>query len=169
MALRAVNAAGGRLPGRGLARWPVPLRAVISGGQTGVDRAAQHAARSLGLDIGGWCPRGRRAEDGTIPALYAQRPAMLAARGVRTALNVAASDATLLLTPASPRRGSLLTLRLARGRQCCIAMCLRQRWRVAAVRHRLARHRVQALNIAGARASEAADIETTATAVPGRA
>jgi len=46
------------------------LKKVISGGQTGVDRAALDAAMKLGLDSGGWCPRGRRARDGVIPAKY---------------------------------------------------------------------------------------------------
>jgi hypothetical protein len=46
------------------------LRRVVSGGQTGVDRAALDAARDAGLAVGGWCPRGRRAEDGRIPAGY---------------------------------------------------------------------------------------------------
>jgi len=40
---------------------------IVSGGQTGVDRAALDAAIALGIPVGGWCPKGRRAEDGTIP------------------------------------------------------------------------------------------------------
>ena len=43
---------------------------IISGGQTGVDRAALDAALSLGVDCGGWCPEGRLAETGTIPEHY---------------------------------------------------------------------------------------------------
>ncbi len=42
---------------------------IISGGQTGVDRAALDVAMELGLEAGGWCPRGRRAEDGRDPRL----------------------------------------------------------------------------------------------------
>jgi hypothetical protein len=55
------------------ARWPttpIPLRKIISGGQTGVDRAALDVALALGLPHGGWCPRGRRAEDGPLGARY---------------------------------------------------------------------------------------------------
>ena len=44
------------------------LRKVVSGGQTGVDRAALDRALEAGLEIGGWCPPGRAAEDGPIPA-----------------------------------------------------------------------------------------------------
>ena len=43
---------------------------IISGGQTGVDRAALDVALELGINCGGWCPQGRRAEDGRIPEHY---------------------------------------------------------------------------------------------------
>ena len=39
---------------------------IISGGQTGVDRAALDAAVASGIPVGGWCPKGRLAEDGAI-------------------------------------------------------------------------------------------------------
>ena len=41
---------------------------IVSGGQTGVDRGALQAAMALGLDWGGWAPKGWRAENGPIPA-----------------------------------------------------------------------------------------------------
>ena len=43
---------------------------VVSGGQTGVDRAALDVAREQGIPSGGWCPKGRRAEDGSILPHY---------------------------------------------------------------------------------------------------
>lgn len=46
------------------------LEKVVSGGQTGVDRAALDVALELSIPCGGWCPKGRRAEDGTIPDKY---------------------------------------------------------------------------------------------------
>lgn len=46
------------------------LRKVVSGGQTGVDRAGLDAAFNAGIPIGGYCPQGRRAEDGAIPEKY---------------------------------------------------------------------------------------------------
>jgi hypothetical protein len=70
---------------------------VISGGQTGVDRAALDAARAAGLAIGGWCPHGRLAEDGTIPAIYPLRETPARDTAARTRANVAEADATLIL------------------------------------------------------------------------
>ncbi len=68
---------------------------IVSGGQTGVDRAAWDVAIELGLPIGGWVPKGRRAEDGVIPERYTGlREAESADPAVRTALNVRDSDAT---------------------------------------------------------------------------
>jgi len=46
------------------------LHKIVSGGQTGVDRAALDVGLALGLTVGGWCPKGRRAEDGRIPDRY---------------------------------------------------------------------------------------------------
>jgi hypothetical protein len=43
---------------------------IISGGQTGVDRGALDAGLELGAPCGGWCPDGRKAEDGPIPDRY---------------------------------------------------------------------------------------------------
>ena len=56
-----------------MSRGRVAVRRLVSGGQTGADRAALDAAISLGIPCGGWCPRGRRAEGGPIPADYPMR------------------------------------------------------------------------------------------------
>lgn len=90
-----------------------PLR-VISGGQTGVDRAALDAALQRGLTIGGWCPLGRRAEDGSIPAHYPLRETPSADYAVRTEQNVLEADATLILTCEEQLKGGTeLTRELA--------------------------------------------------------
>lgn len=86
---------------------------IVSGGQTGVDRAALDAARAVGIPHGGWCPRGRRAEDGAIPARYALRETEATAYDVRTERNVLDSDATLILYVDRMRGGTALTRRLA--------------------------------------------------------
>jgi hypothetical protein len=91
---------------------PAALK-VISGGQTGVDRAALDVALELGLSCGGWCPRGRRAEDGRIPECYPLRETPSSGYPQRTEWNVRDSSGTLILTRGRPRGGTALTLRLA--------------------------------------------------------
>jgi len=79
-----------------------PFR-VVSGGQTGVDRGALDAALELGVPCGGWCPAGRLAEDGVIPARYPVTELRGAGYDQRTHKNVEDSDGTLIITfgPAS--------------------------------------------------------------------
>jgi hypothetical protein len=94
---------------------------IISGGQTGVDRAALDTAIALGLAYGGWCPRGGWAEDLQTPPgvltkypLLRETPSKDPAR--RTRWNVRDSDRTLILHDArglAASRGTALTLRLA--------------------------------------------------------
>jgi len=87
---------------------------IVSGGQTGVDRAAWDVAIELGLPIGGWIPKGRRAEDGVIPPAYANlQEADSTDPAVRTRLNVRDSDATLIISRGPLSGGSLLTMREA--------------------------------------------------------
>jgi hypothetical protein len=83
---------------------------LVSGGQTGVDRAALDVALELGIPCGGWCPRGRRAEDGTLPARYHLAETPSGRYSQRTRWNVRDSDATLLLCWGEPTGGTLLTL-----------------------------------------------------------
>ncbi len=89
------------------------LRRIVSGGQTGADRGGLDAALDLGLPHGGWCPRGRLAEDGRIPAKYLLREAPTADYAERTELNVLHADGTAVFTYGIPEGGSALTLRLA--------------------------------------------------------
>ena len=87
---------------------------IVSGGQTGVDRAALDAARALGLDYGGFVPRGRRAEDGALADDYAGMTETASANYVvRTRSNVRTADATLIVTRGAPDGGTRLTLELA--------------------------------------------------------
>jgi hypothetical protein len=86
----------------------------MSGGQTGADRGALDAALAAGVPCGGWCPRGRRAEDGTIPDRYPLRETPTAEYPQRTAWNVRDSDGTVILHHGKVDRGTALTERLAR-------------------------------------------------------
>lgn len=80
------------------------LRRIVSGGQTGVDRAALEVAVAARIEYGGWCPAGGWAEDhpeppGVLAAYPCLRPTDSADPAVRTRRNVADSDATLVLLP----------------------------------------------------------------------
>ena len=88
---------------------------VISGGQTGVDRAALDAAIAAGLDYGGSIPLGRKAEDRFIDFRYTQLIELsTAAYGARTEQNVMDGDATLIFTAGKPDGGTKLTIKLLR-------------------------------------------------------
>ena len=86
---------------------------IVSGGQTGVDQGALEAAVALGLDWGGWAPKGWRAENGTVPAAFRERMREHESANyvVRTRMNVADSHATLILADAYPIGGGTLRTR----------------------------------------------------------
>lgn len=86
---------------------------VISGGQTGVDRAALDAALALGIECGGWCPKGRRAEDGAIPSRYPLEETDASDYRTRTRRNVEAADGTLILLTGRLKGGTALTREIA--------------------------------------------------------
>lgn len=92
------------------------LEKIVSGGQTGADRAALDVAIALGLETGGWVPHGRRAEDGRVPVRYAGLiETDTESYQTRTALNVRDSDATLVFSFGEPTGGTALTLTLAQS------------------------------------------------------
>lgn len=86
---------------------------IVSGGQTGADRAALDWARSHAVDHGGWCPKGRLAVDGALPLHYQLRETESAGYRQRTKLNVRDSDATLIFNMGRLDGGTLLTVRIA--------------------------------------------------------
>jgi hypothetical protein len=91
------------------------LKKIVSGGQAGADRAALDVALERGLEIGGWVPKGRLAEDGPISQRYEGLVETESSDpSVRTALNVRDSDATLIVSHGPLCGGSLLTLNEAR-------------------------------------------------------
>lgn len=89
----------------------------MSGGQTGVDRAALDVALARGIPCGGWCPAGRRAEDGCIPEQYPLRETESANYAVRTRFNVRDSDGTLILSETPLSGGTALTMNFVRGQK----------------------------------------------------
>jgi hypothetical protein len=90
---------------------------IISGGQAGVDRAALDVGLELGIRIGGWCPRGRKAEDGPIPDRYPLLETATADYRQRTWQNIHDAHATLILDTVADHTeltgGTKLTFRLA--------------------------------------------------------
>jgi hypothetical protein len=91
----------------------MPVRKIISGGQTGADRAALDFALENNFEIGGWIPKNRLAEDGRIPEKYQNlRETETENPAERTELNVLDSDATLIFSHGDLKGGSKLTLEM---------------------------------------------------------
>ena len=88
---------------------------IISGAQTGVDRAALDAAMESCVDVGGWCPEGRLAEDGIIPEKYPVRELAGAGYSERTKINVLDSDGTVIIYFAYPSGGTEQTIAFCIG------------------------------------------------------
>ncbi len=87
----------------------ISIKKIISGGQSGVDRAALDVALELGIPCGGRCPKGRRAEDGRIADKYPLQETKDDFYQTRTRLNVKSSDATLILFTKNFDKGTRLT------------------------------------------------------------
>lgn len=133
-------------------------RKIVSGGQTGVDRAALDVAIAIGVAHGGWCPAGRLAEDGSIPSRYELQETESADYPVRTEQNVIDSDATLIIYEDKLKGGTLLTRKICR-RLDKPHLCLRMNEeQIVTVRQWLARTKPSTLNIAGPRESTAPGI-----------
>ena len=123
---------------------------IVSGGQTGVDRAALDVALELGVPCGGWCPKGRRAEDGAIDPLYPLRETESPEYPVRTEMNVRDSDATLILNQGVLGGGTALTLKLAKiNRKPFRVVDLDETEDPAPVREWIKQGEVDVLNVAG--------------------
>lgn len=85
---------------------------ILSGGQTGVDRAALDFAFSNKIQCGGWCPNGRKAEDGIIPIIYPLKETLTSDYSERTQKNIEESDGTLIILDHTMDQGTALTKKL---------------------------------------------------------
>ncbi|PLX26428.1 MAG: molybdenum cofactor carrier [Ignavibacteria bacterium] len=139
---------------------------IISGGQTGVDRAALDAARSTDLTIGGWCPRGRIAEDGPLDARYPLEETPSEAYEQRTMWNVRDADATLIIAPVPELAGGTrFTRQVAEGLQKpSLVLVLDEHASMTMTADWILRHNVRVLNVAGPRESGHPGIYQTAHA-----
>ena len=136
---------------------PTVLRE-LSGGQTGVDRAALDWSIDSGLEHTGWCPSGRRAEDGVLPARYCLQETTSRRYDERTRANVVISDATLILNVGALGGGTKLTTDMCQ-RQGKPHLLIQLGARTVDDDVRLARNwltanGVRALNVAGPRESK---------------
>lgn len=133
---------------------------IVSGGQTGADRAALDAAIRLGLPHGGWCPAGRAAEDGPIPARYALKETPSPHPDQRTEWNVRDTDATVVLSLGPHLRGgSARTIHHAEiHRRPWLHLHRQSPDPTAALRAFLDHHQPHVLHVAGPRASEEPEI-----------
>jgi hypothetical protein len=143
---------------------------IVSGGQTGADRAALDFAIGHGLSHAGWCPRRRRAEDGAIPDEYQLRETPSIRYSQRTEWNVRDSDATIVFSIKELLTGGTrltfgLALRL--GKPVLHLSRDEADSAVAAARLRefVEGHQVRILNVGGPRASQEPEIGTFVIAV----
>jgi len=139
----------------------IVMHKIISGGQTGADRAGLDAGLATGLSIGGWCPKGRLSEDGAIPAIYPLTETTTKDYRRRTLWNIRDSDATMIIISGKLGRGSKLTERYCRelGKPSLV-VDVSQAVDVAAISDWLAG--VEVLNVAGTRESNAPGLYTKA-------
>ncbi len=139
-------------------RVPRPqLARIISGGQTGVDRGALEAAIALSIPHGGWCPRGRIAEDGVIPAKFQLQETESSRYHFRTERNIQEADGTLILFRNQLTGGTALTRTFAERQRkphlCVELMTGTIASQVRAIRDWLLAQKIQVLNVAGPRES----------------
>jgi hypothetical protein len=144
---------------------------IVSGGQTGADRAALDFAIEHGVAHRGWCPRDRQAEDGTIDACYQLRETPSRRYVQRTQWNVRDSDATLVFTiDLVPTGGTALTIEIAQQLGKPLLHLARPDGEPNESTARklldfLSEHQVQTLNVAGPRASQEPDVAEFVRAV----
>ncbi|MFZ2315772.1 MAG: putative molybdenum carrier protein [Gammaproteobacteria bacterium] len=131
---------------------------IISGGQTGVDRAALDVAIKLGIPHGGWCPKGRLAEDGSIAETYLLKETNTTEYSERTIANIIDSDATLIILPSNAEitDGTILTIEEVkrRGRQYLIMDIADLKSKQHIFHDWLLDNNVIILNVAGPRESQ---------------
>ncbi|WP_227501144.1 putative molybdenum carrier protein [Marinobacter sp. C1S70] len=134
---------------------------IISGGQTGADRAALDAAIDRNYPIAGSCPKGRLAEDGAIPERYALTEITGGYRA-RTRKNVQTGDGTLVFYRDELKGGTALTVSIALKEQKPLKLIdisvVEPALAVEKVREFCIENEVGTLNVAGPRSSQCAGI-----------
>ena len=136
---------------------------VISGGQTGVDRAALDVALELGIPCGGRCPKGRKAEDGPIDPKYPLKETSSPNYALRTEKNIREADGTLILTKGPANGGTALTIELAiELEKPHLIIDLYKKGNPIKVKEWGEKNRIEILNVAGPRESKVSGIHDRA-------
>ncbi len=135
------------------------VKKIVSGGQTGVDRAALDAAIYLNMSHGGWCPKGRLAELGeTIPLKYSLKETNSSDYSERTKLNIQDSDGTLIFVPTIPIQvsdGTLLTIQEVKiHKKPYLIIDLSEKIDIGSIAEFIKVNKIETLNIAGPRESQ---------------
>jgi hypothetical protein len=134
---------------------------IISGGQTGVDRAALDVALKHGIECDGWCPAGRLDEFGRIPDQYPVQELEAGGFSGRTFQNVKDSDGTIIIYPSKLSGGTQQTVRfcveLRRPYQLIDALKLSEEDAARLIADFVCKNKIDILNVAGPRQSEWAE------------
>jgi len=140
---------------------------VISGGQTGADRAGLDAAVAAGIPVGGFMPKGALAEDGRVPSKYNLTELASAGYAARTLHNIECSDATIILHLGEISGGTLLTAtQCARLKKPLLCVDIRKNpSALRQLRRFLSNRRPAVLNIAGPRESKSPGIHEKSLAL----
>ena len=138
------------------------LKKIISGGQTGADRAALDAAIELGIPHGGWIPKGRRTEEGPLPDKYELKEMATPSYEERTEQNVIDADGTLIVSHGQLTDGSAFTDEMAKKHdRPCLHIDLDVIRGISAaqkIKSWILQNGVKTLNVAGPRASKDPEI-----------
>lgn len=134
------------------------IKKIISGGQTGADRAGLNVAIELGLKHGGWAPKGFTAEDGVVPKIYNLKEMPVRGYPPRTEQNVLDSDGTAIFYYDKPSGGTALTIKLCRKHKMpCVKINLSKNdnSNVDKLIEFFKTEKIRTLNVAGPRSSSA--------------
>ncbi|MDE3061202.1 MAG: putative molybdenum carrier protein, partial [Pseudomonadota bacterium] len=128
------------------------------GGQTGVDRAALDVAMARGISCGGWCPKGREAEDGALPEHYPLTETASKSHEERTGYNVRDADGTLIIVRGILAGGTAVTLMMTDRHQKPCHILQADKPDMEELRGWIIEQRIRILNVAGPRESESPGI-----------
>lgn len=137
---------------------------IISGGQTGADQGGLNTAIKMGIEHGGWCPKGRKSEDGPIPKKYNLQETEDSGYLERTRKNIQDADVTLIFIGKKRLTGgSKATQRICKEwRRPSLTICVNSaplKASIQLVKEFLNEHKPEVLNIAGNRNSKEPGIE----------